>query len=205
MRLPRMPTEPTQPAQPTEGSLSGELGPTPEPKVGSGLLAACAIGPTAPRRASRYHLAVDLPSHPVDLPERVRDFLAGPHYAALATVGSDGAPHQAFIWYRLDEDDAIVVNSREGRRWPADLRRDGRVALAIADVQDQNRWVGLSAEVEAIDDDTDRARDEIVGLAYRYAPVEGDPDPESLADFRRQARVTFRLRITAVHAHFGDD
>jgi PPOX class probable F420-dependent enzyme len=139
------------------------------------------------------------------LTERVRRFLEAPRYAAIATVGADGEPHQAFAWYRLEPDGSLLLNSRVGRRWPTDLLRDGRVALAIADAEDQLHWVGISGIVTAVDDDLERARDDIVALAYRYAAVEGDPDPDDIATFRSQSRVTFRIGITGIHDHLEED
>ena len=61
------------------------------------------------------------------LPDTIRDFLADLRFATIATVDPDGSPRQAVIWYRL-EDDEIVINSAVGRRWPANLLRDPRIA-----------------------------------------------------------------------------
>lgn len=117
--------------------------------------------------------------------------------AALATVGDDGVPHQVVVWYRLEPDGRILVNSRPPRRWPAELRRVGRTALAIVDERDGQRWVGLSCTLDQVDDDVARAREDIVALAHRY----DDADPASLAQFRTQPRVSFYLRIDAIHDH----
>jgi len=65
------------------------------------------------------------------LTAEVRSFLDEPHFASLASVGESGAPNQAVIWYRLQDDGRILVNSREGRRWPANLKRDPRCTLAV--------------------------------------------------------------------------
>jgi PPOX class probable F420-dependent enzyme len=143
----------------------------------------------------------------VDLPERahlseaVRAFLEQPHFATLGTAGEDGAPHQAIIWYRLDPDGRVLVNSREGRRWPADLRRDPRMSLAVFLGADPNRWVGITGIVEEIVDDVERARDDIVALAHRY----DDATDSSIAAFRSQLRVSFLIRITRIHDHLADD
>ena len=140
-----------------------------------------------------------MPNHP-DLPASVRDFLAAPHFASVATVDPDGAPRQAVAWYRLEDDGRILVNSRTPRRWCTNLLRDPRLSLAIVDGDDPYRWVGLTAVVDEVIDDVDRARDDIVALAYRYA--DGDePDPESIATFRTQPRVTFLVRVTGIHDH----
>jgi PPOX class probable F420-dependent enzyme len=144
-------------------------------------------------------MATNLPD-PVSLPDRIRDFLDEPHVASIATTGEDGAPHQAIAWYRLDPDDRILLNSRPPRRWPADLLRDGRVSLAVLDGGDSLRWVGLTGFVETVIDDVETARDDICALAVRY----GDEDPATMAAFRTQPRISFRIRLTAVHDHLGD-
>lgn len=146
------------------------------------------------------------PAHPsptvsVRLEDRLRAFLDQPLFASLATVDPDGAPRQAVIWYRLEPDGRILLNSRAGRRWPANLQRDGRVALAITG-SDGYSWVGITGRVDAIDEDLDQARDDIVALAHRYHP-EG-PTPSSLAAFRTQPRITFRIAIDGVHDHLED-
>jgi PPOX class probable F420-dependent enzyme len=137
---------------------------------------------------------------PAALSDRVRAFLDQPLYPSLATVGSDGAPHQAVIWYRLEADDRILVNSRNPRRWPGDLRRDGRASLAVTSLEDPFNWVGLQTVVEEIIDDVATAREDIVALAVRY----GKADEGTVARFRSQERISFRLRIVAVHDHLEE-
>lgn len=142
---------------------------------------------------------MDLPP-PAVLSDRVRTFLQQPLYPSLATVGADGEPHQAVIWYRLDPDDRILVNSREKRRWPDELRRDARASLAVTDLADPFSWVGLQVVVETVIDDVATARDDIVALAVRYE----EDDEESVVRFRSQERISFRLRIVAVHDHLEE-
>jgi PPOX class probable F420-dependent enzyme len=143
---------------------------------------------------------VDLPG-PAPLPDHVKEFLEQPHFATLATAAEDGAPHQAIIWYQLDPDGRVLVNSREGRRWPADLRRDPRLSLAVFYGVDPNRWVGITGLVDEIVDDVEEARDDIVALAHRY----DDASESSIATFRRQQRVSFLIRIVRIHDHLADD
>jgi PPOX class probable F420-dependent enzyme len=137
------------------------------------------------------------PNPTLELSDRALAFLAEPNYATLATVGADGEPHQAVIWFRLDEDGSILVNSRAGRRWPAELQGDRRCALAVTDRNDPFRWVGLQAVVESVVDDVEVARQDIVALSAHY----GEFSPESAARFRSQARISFRLRMTGIHDH----
>jgi PPOX class probable F420-dependent enzyme len=138
----------------------------------------------------------------VTLDGRQRAFLERPLFVALATIDPDGAPRQALIWYRLEADGRILLNSLAGRRWPSNLERDGRVALAVTDPEDGYVWLGLTGRVDEIDVDLERARDDIVALAHRYHP-EG-PTAASLAGFRSQRRVTFRVAIDGVHDHLED-
>ena len=89
------------------------------------------------------------------------------------------------------------MNSRTGRRWPSELQGDRRCALAVTDRNDPYTWVGVQAEVEAIDDEIERARDDIVALSVHY----GEFSDEGAARFRSQPRVSFRLRIVGFHDH----
>ena len=111
----------------------------------------------------------------------------------VATVGPDGAPYQAVVWYLVDGD-TLVVNSADGRRWPANLRRDSRVDVTI---EDGYRYVQLSGIVE-IDDDQERAQADIAAMAYRYHADDPAAAEAVIDRFRRQHRVSFRLRPRAV-------
>lgn len=134
---------------------------------------------------------------PTAITPRIRAFLDRPNYATLATIGNEGTPHQAVIWYRLNSDDTILVNSRSPRRWPAELRRDGRCSLAVIDRDDPMQWVGLQAVVVEMIDDVAVAREDIVALAVRYE----EDDEQSVANFRTQERISFRLRVLGAHDH----
>jgi PPOX class probable F420-dependent enzyme len=136
------------------------------------------------------------------LSDPIRAFLDQPLFASLATIDADGRPRQAVIWYRLEADGRILLNSRAGRRWPTNLLRDGRVSLAITNPADGYSWVGLTGHVETVIDDPDTALADIVALAWRYHP-EG-PDPDDLASYRAYPRITFRVAIDGVHDHLED-
>ena len=142
---------------------------------------------------------MDLPS-PATLSDRVRSFLEGRLYPVLGTSGPDGEPHQAVIWYRLEPNDLILVNSRSPRRWPAELRASGRASLAFTDLENPMRWVGVQTVVEEVIDDVTRACEDIVDLSVRY----DDFSDDGAARFRSQQRISFLLRITAVHDHLEE-
>jgi PPOX class probable F420-dependent enzyme len=139
---------------------------------------------------------------PTSLPDHVREYLSAPRFLTLATIDPDGAPRMAVVWYRLETDGRIMVNSADGRRWPANLRRDPRVGLSIVDGGDGYRWVGLTGAVDRIDDDQAIAQADIAGLARTYHAADPATAERLIADrFTRQHRVSFRIRIAAVHDH----
>jgi PPOX class probable F420-dependent enzyme len=139
---------------------------------------------------------------PTPLPDHVRGFLAAPgRFATLATLDPDGTPRQAVIWYRFDGDGRITVNSADGRRWPANLRRDPRCSLVVADPADGYSFVAISGRVAEVIDEQAIAQADIAGMARRYHaddPAEADG---VIARFRTQHRVTFRIAVGSIHDH----
>ena len=144
-------------------------------------------------------------SDPVPLPDRLRAFLAAPgHFATLATLDPDGSPRQAVIWYRLDADGRITINSADGRRWPANLRRDPRCALSIGDAASGYSFVALVGQVAEVIDDQAVAQADIAALARAYHADDPAAAEGVIARFRTQHRVTFRVEIVAAHDHLED-
>jgi PPOX class probable F420-dependent enzyme len=137
---------------------------------------------------------------PIPLSERLRDFLTAKHFLTIATVDADGSPRQAVIWYLIDGDD-LIVNSAMGRRWPANLLRDGRVSAAITDHADGYRWIGVTGSAQAITDQP-TAQAHIAAMARYYHDDEPDEAEALIATrFERQERISFRIRIDAAHDH----
>lgn len=127
---------------------------------------------------------------PAAISEPVRAFLAENRFAVVATIDPDGAPHQAVVWYRLDGDE-IVLNSAEGRRWPANLRRDPRIELTVADAYRyvQARGVVTVVENQAV------AQADIAEMARRYHADDPAEAEALIRDrFEKQRRISFRLR-----------
>jgi PPOX class probable F420-dependent enzyme len=137
----------------------------------------------------------------VDVPEEARRFLQRPGlFATIATINPDGSPHQAVIWY-VFTDDAFLVNSREGRRWPENLRRDRRVSIAV---EDGYTWVGARGEAEIIDDQ-EKAQAHIAALARRYRWKDPKVAEREIAEFQKQRRVSFLIRPDTLYLHLDDD
>lgn len=125
----------------------------------------------------------------------VRTFLAdSPRYATIATINRDGSPHQSIIWY-LVRGDLIIVNSRVGRRWPANLRHDPRVSFAVEEGEDAVTMVG-AAEVAA---EGEQAQADIAEMAWRYD--EPEIAQREIARFQTEERISFAIRPTKINVH----
>jgi PPOX class probable F420-dependent enzyme len=132
------------------------------------------------------------------LPAEALEFLRTPgRYAVVATIDPDGRPHQVVVWYRL-VDDAVVLNSRVGRRWPTNLARDARISIVVSDGHD---WVSVLGTVEIVDDQA-VAQADIAAMARAYETR--DEAAESIAAFRGQRRVSFRVTPERVHVEIGE-
>ena len=125
-----------------------------------------------------------------------RRFLEAPRFGIVATINPDGSPLQAVVWYLL-ETDTIVFNSRVGRRWPCNLEGDARVSITVADGYD---YVEMRGRVE-IDEDPDLGQAVIAQLARRYRSDRAVAEAD-IEGFRKQRRVTFRLRPERVFERF---
>lgn len=134
------------------------------------------------------------------LPERTRKFLTAPNFATIATLDPDGTPRQAVVWYTLDGDD-LIINSAVGRRWPANLVRDPRIAISVTDGLDGYRWIGLNGSVTVVRDQA-TAQADIAAMARRYhADDPGEAEALITDRFQAQERISFRLAISALHDH----
>jgi PPOX class probable F420-dependent enzyme len=120
---------------------------------------------------------------PASLLAPVRDYLAAPRCAVLATLDARGAPHQTVVHYFL-EDAALVVNGRPDRLWVKHLRRDLRVSVVVHDSDDYLHWVGIKGTARVRHEGQEAVQD-AMDLARRY-----DEDPE---EFRNLQRVTLEI------------
>jgi PPOX class probable F420-dependent enzyme len=86
-------------------------------------------------------------------PAEVDDFLRGEHTCRVATVGGDGQPHVAPLWFVWDGS-ALWLNSIvRSQRW-ADLDRDPRIAVVVDAGTEfwELRGVELAGRVEVVGD-----------------------------------------------------
>ncbi len=129
------------------------------------------------------------------LTDELRDFLAAPRFAVLATLDPQGLPRQSVMWYDLLDERTVLMNTAEGRAKLADLRHRPWASLCVPDGY---RYVTLCGPVELVEDQ-DRAQADIARLAVRY--VGPEEAAQWIPQFRQQRRVTVLLRIERVLAH----
>ncbi len=125
----------------------------------------------------------------LDLRDEVWEFLRQPHYAVLATIGSDGMPQQTILWYELRGDE-IIMNTAAGRVKDRNLRRDSRASVCVTA---NGQAVTFRGKV-VLDDDQTVAQEDIHRLAVRY---EGPESAERMSrkQFRQEHRITIRLQV----------
>ena len=92
----------------------------------------------------------------------------------------------------------VTINSADGRRWPANLRRDPRISFTA---EAGYNYVTVLGRV-TVDDDQERAQRHMADLAARYI-ADQKLLAEHLADYRRQHRVIFAIHPERVLAKAG--
>jgi PPOX class probable F420-dependent enzyme len=124
---------------------------------------------------------------PPSIPESFQDLLQRKKaFASLATVMPDGGPQVTPVWFDY-EGGCIRVNSARGRVKDRNMRRAGRVALAIQDPENPYRYLGLRGRVEEISEQG--ADSHIDALAKKYLGQDRYP-------YRQpgEVRVIYKIR-----------
>jgi PPOX class probable F420-dependent enzyme len=81
-----------------------------------------------------------------ELSEKARRLIGEPNFGYVATVMEDGSPQVSPVWVDL-EDGQVVFNTALGRLKERNMRRDGRVALSIANRENQYEKVDIRGRV----------------------------------------------------------
>ena len=122
------------------------------------------------------------------LPDPVRELLAKPNPAVVATLRSDGSPVSVATWYAL-EGDRVLLNMDHSRVRVKHLRRDPRVSVTVIDEADFYTHVSIIGRVvEWVEDEQLTAIDK---LSQRYS---GQPYP-----VRDRPRVSAWVSIERWH------
>ena len=126
------------------------------------------------------------------LSETARKKLTDPNFAYFATVLEDGSPHVNPVWVDVS-DGQIVVNTALGRVKERNVRRDPRVALSVADKDNQYDKVDIRGRV--VDFVTgEEAERHIDKMAKKYLGQDTYPWKS-----RQEQRVLLVIEPTVVH------
>lgn len=128
------------------------------------------------------------------LTEAEKAYLHERRFAVLATINADGSPHLSAMWYLLDEDNTIMMNTKVGRIKEQNMRHDPRISLCFED----GDYLTMSGTAEFIDDPEQGQRD-IHRLAVRYGGEEA-ANKQMEEQFSKEQRVTIRLKCERIFA-----
>ena len=120
------------------------------------------------------------------IPQEFRDLLTKKAFAHLATIMPDGSPQVTPVWIDFDGGH-VRINSAKGRIKDKNMRRNGRVALAIQDPDNPYRYLAVRGRVEEI---TEAGADaHIDSLAKKYLGQDRYPHRQP-----GEVRVIYRIR-----------
>jgi PPOX class probable F420-dependent enzyme len=122
---------------------------------------------------------------PEKIEGRVAELLEAKNFAQVATTRQDGSPHVTPVW--VDHDgEHVVLNTAEGRDWPANARRSGKVAINVPNQDNPYEYVLIQGTVA--EDTSDGADEHIDKLAKKYMDVDEYP-------FRKDGETRVILKI----------
>ena len=125
------------------------------------------------------------------IPDKYTDLFKKKAFASLGTLKSDGSPQVTPVWVDYDGKN-IIVNTAEGRVKDRNLRRDGRVALAIIDPDNPYRYLGVEGKVAEVTNNGADAH--IDKMAKKYLGMDKYPH-------RRPGEVRVMFKIQPERAH----
>jgi PPOX class probable F420-dependent enzyme len=119
------------------------------------------------------------------LDDRDRELLQGTNFCHVATLREDGTIHNVPVWVDVDGD-TVVLNSAEGRAWPANARRTGKATLTVANMENPYEYVSITGHIT--EDTHDGADEHIDKLAQKYLGQDTYP-------FRKPGEQRVMIRI----------
>ena len=81
-----------------------------------------------------------------ELSAKARDLIEEPNFGYLATIMDDGSPQVSPVWVDV-ENGYVVFNTAKGRVKERNMRRDPRVAISVANRENQYEKVDIRGRV----------------------------------------------------------
>jgi PPOX class probable F420-dependent enzyme len=133
----------------------------------------------------------------VDLSKKAQAFLQELRFAVLATINQDGTPQLTTMWYLLEDDGTILMNTKVGRQKERNLRRDPRISICI---EDDYNFLTINGTVYVIDD-PQRTQHDIYRLSARYHGEE-KARRQMQDQFSKETRVSLLLKPKHIFEYF---
>jgi PPOX class probable F420-dependent enzyme len=131
----------------------------------------------------------------MNLPDDLLTLLKAPSPCFVTTLMPDGSPQMTETWVDTDGEH-VVINTVDGFQKIKNLRRDPRIALAVADATNVSNYYGVRGRV--IDITADGGAEHIEELAQRYL---GGPYP--WYGGRDQTRLKVTIEAEKIHTVGG--
>ncbi len=125
-------------------------------------------------------------------PDEVREFIRTHHRGVLATTRRDGRPQLSPVLVGIDDDDSLMISTRDTAAKTANIRAQGHAAVCVMRDEFYGEWVQVegAATVESLP----RAMDALVRY-YRLIAGEHPDWADYRAAMERDRRVLLRIRI----------
>lgn len=128
----------------------------------------------------------------MDLPEAL-EFVRANHRAVLATRRADGRPQLSPVVAAVDDDDHVVVSTRETAMKTHNVRRDPSVSLCALSDAFFGAWAQLDGTATVVS--LPAAMEPLVDYYRRIAGEHPDWDAYRAA-MQREQRVLLRIAVT---------
>ena len=133
----------------------------------------------------------------VDLSKKAQAFLQELRFAVLATIHQDGTPQLTTMWYLLEDDGTILMNTKVGRLKERNVRRDPRISICI---EDDYNFLTINGTVQLIDD-PQKTQNDIYRLSARYHGEE-KARRQMQDQFSKETRMSLLLKPERVIEYF---
>ena len=122
---------------------------------------------------------------------RSAELLQAKNFCQVSTLREDGSVHAAPVWVDV-QDGRPVLNTAEGRAWPANLERDPRVTLTVQNMDNPYEYVAIRGRVA--ERTHDGADEHIDSMAKKYLGQDTYP-------FRQPGEERVIIRIDPEYVH----
>ncbi len=122
---------------------------------------------------------------------RSEELLQAKNFCLVSTIRSDGSVHSAPVWVDV-QDGRPVLNTAEGRAWPANLERDPRVTLTVQNMDNPYEYVAIRGRVA--ERTHDGADEHIDAMAKKYLGQDTYP-------FRQPGEERVIIKVAPEYVH----